>query len=221
MAPRVEVPPFLTRVRGAYRALRDLLRDPNRLDRVLALGEAVNVSAIAGLWARFADDSVGRALLRDKPAIDHASVDFAALRLLPEGTLGREYTRFLDDNGITPDVFQRPNLSNAEVAYLAQRMRQTHDLWHVITGYSPDVPGEILLQVFTYAQTGAPSAFLIGFFGTLRFGLKTDRPQFLKQVVRAYRAGKACRFLPTVHWETLWSAPVESLRRDFHCARMA
>ena len=37
-------------------------------------------------------------------------------------------------------------------AYLAQRMRQTHDIWHVLTGYATDVAGEVQLQAFTLAD---------------------------------------------------------------------
>ncbi|MFO0677823.1 MAG: Coq4 family protein [Polyangiaceae bacterium] len=218
-APSVDLPPWPVRARQAASALGDLLEDPNRLDRVLALCEAVNAKVLPDIWGRFQADETGRAILEEKPALDRTTLDFAALRALPEGTLGREYVRFLDDNGITPDVFKRPDLANAEVAYLAQRIRQTHDLWHVLTGYSPDVPGEILLQWFTYAQTRAPSAFLIGLFGTLRFGI--FERGFLPRVVHAYRKGGACRFLATVRWESRWNDRVEDLRREFDCTNVA
>src|SRR5581483_1426369 len=93
----------------------------------------------------------GKRILEERPSIDREHVDFDALRRLPDGTLGREYVRFLDDNHITPDVFQKPEIGDDRIAYVMQRVRQTHDLWHVLTGYTPDVPGEILLQAFTYA----------------------------------------------------------------------
>jgi ubiquinone biosynthesis protein Coq4 len=35
---------------------------------------------------------------------------------------------------------------------VGQRTRQTHDLWHVLTGLGTDIPGEIALQAFTYEQ---------------------------------------------------------------------
>ena len=36
-----------------------------------------------------------------------------ALRAMPDGTLGREYMRFLDGNGITPDAFEELPLMSA------------------------------------------------------------------------------------------------------------
>jgi Coenzyme Q (ubiquinone) biosynthesis protein Coq4 len=62
----------------------------------------------------------GRRILEERPTIDSKNVDFDALRRLPDGTLGREYLRFLDDNGITPDVFEKPDISDARVAYVMQ-----------------------------------------------------------------------------------------------------
>ena len=196
----------------AISALYDLARDPNRLDRVLALGEAVNFPVFQQLWNRFQNDPDGREILAERPAIDTQHVDFAALEALPDGTLGREYVRFLRANGITPDAF-KPITGDVDprAAYLAQRMRQTHDLWHVITGYTPDVPGEIQLQAFTFAQLHAPSALLITILGTLRYGVS------VRSVRQAHRRGRQARFFGTVRWERRWTEPVADLRVELEC----
>ena len=82
----------------------------------------------------------GRRFFAERPRIDRTHVDFDGLRKLPDGTLGREYTRFLDENGITPDAFEElPRVGDPRAAWLMLRLRQTHDLWHVLTGYRPDV----------------------------------------------------------------------------------
>lgn len=215
----VYVPPFTTRVARAFAAGRELMKDPGRLDQVLAFLLAVNIKVIAKRVRDLESTPEGRQILATQPRIDRTHVDFDALEQLPDGTLGREYVRFLKANGITPDVFaELPDVGDPRAAYMILRMRQTHDLWHVLTGYQPDVPGEILLQAFTHAQTGAPGSALIALFGTLRYTMwKKGAITSYRALMNAHRHGKECAFLPTVHWEREWSTPVSELRERLSC----
>jgi ubiquinone biosynthesis protein COQ4 len=211
--------PFLVRARRVAGAMLGLHRDPNRLDLVFVLGEAANARVLPRAWAMFEGHPEGRRVLADRPEIDSKHTDLAALARLPDGTLGREYARFLETNRITPDVFKAPEGIDPRAAYLAQRLRQTHDLWHVITGYETDLRGEVLLQAFTFAQTRAPSAFFIAAFGGLRGTLKN--PRFFARVARAYRHGEKARRFAPLYWEERWATPVEAIRADLACPRVA
>ncbi len=46
------------------------------------------------------------------------------------------------------------------------RLRDMHDLWHVVTGYGRDSFGEACLLAFSYAQTRNRGIAFIAFFGT-------------------------------------------------------
>ena len=213
--PRV-VPSSTERARAAFGALRTLAHDHGRLDQVLVLTQALNAGSVARAVTRFGATDEGRRFFAERPRIDRAHVDFDMLRRLPDGTLGREYTRFLDDNGITPDAFEElPNVGDEHAAWIMLRMRQTHDLWHVLTGYAPDVRGELLLQAFTYAQIRVPSALVIAAFGSLRW-MKLGR-HHLADLRHAYRRGEAASFLPTFRWEEHWATPVSELRSMLAC----
>ena len=203
-------------MRDIFSSLGILARDHTRLDQVLVLTKAMNIGRLARVASTFTENPEGARLFAEKPRIDRAHVDFDALRKLPDGTLGREYTRFLDDNGITPDAFEAlPDVGDERIAWIMLRMRQTHDLWHVLTGYSPDVPGELRLQAFTYAQTGAPSALFLVVFGTVRWTLRKKGQ--VGRLFEAYRRGKATKFLPTFRWEEHWATPVTELRTMLDC----
>jgi len=212
----LRIPSAAQRARTVVRTLATLARDPGRLDQVLVLAQTVNMPALARAMDRIEHDDAALALLEEQPRIDRAHVDLDALRRLPDGTLGREYTRFLDDNGITPDAFENlPDVGDPRAAYVMLRMRQTHDLWHVLTGYAPDVRGEILLQAFTYAQVRAPSALIIAMFGTLRWAFKW--PGQGKALREAFARGKRTGSLPMFRWEEHWATPVTELRALLEC----
>ncbi|MBX3219705.1 MAG: hypothetical protein KF795_04240 [Labilithrix sp.] len=215
-APPPVVPSFTARASAFLGALRILARDHGRLDQVLVMTQALNAGTVARAVTRFSASEEGRRFFAERPRIDRAHVDFDALRQLPEGTLGREYTRFLDDNGISPDAFEElPALADERAAWIMLRMRQTHDLWHVLTGYTPDVRGELLLQAFTYAQIRAPSALFLAVFGSLRW-MKLGGAHFAA-LRHAYRRGAATSFLPTFRWEEHWTTPVTELRATLSC----
>lgn len=216
VAARRSLPSLPQRTRTALRSLRILARDPGRLDQVLVMAQAVNAAAIARAVDRIEGDPAGHALLVEQPRIDRAHVDYDRLRQLPDGTLGREYARFLDANGITPDAFERlPDVADPRAAYIMLRMRQTHDLWHVLTGFRPDVRGEVLLQAFTYGQTGAPSALVIALFGSARWALRW--PGQRRALRDAYERGRRAGVLTTFRWEEHWETPVAALRDLLAC----
>ncbi len=196
----------------SIRALSAILRDPDDTRQVFLLGLAANARRLPWLLAQFALDAEGDRLLRERPAIDSRTVDWEALRALPDGTLGREYARYLDEHHLDPDLFQAPPGLPPTVAWLAQRIRQTHDIWHVLTDCAPDVPGEIALQAFTWGQLRMPSAGLIALVGTLRFGLR--HRTLARDVVRGVTRGRRARLLATVVFEDHWARPLGDVRRE-------
>jgi ubiquinone biosynthesis protein COQ4 len=195
------------------RALTALMRDPNDTKQVFYLGVVMNRGTYPRFLARFTNDDEGARLLRERCAIDSAHVDYTWLRTLPEHTLGGAYVHFLDANGLNPDLFQAP-LGLPEVpAYIGQRMRQVHDLWHVLTGYSTDVGSELALQAFTWAQTGVTSSAMVAIVGALRFSLRN--PRILPHAVDGYRRGKKAKFLAPVRWEIRFERPLDEVRAEF------
>jgi len=200
------------RARLAFDALRDLLDDPEDTSRVFVLGLLVSRRSYPHFLARLTLDDRGARLLREQPSIDSQSVDFAALRALPATTLGGAYARHLEERALDPDVFQAPPGLPEVPAYVAKRMRQVHDLWHVLTGYDTDVRGEVALQAFTFGQTGTPSALLIALGALLRFG-RQERGM-LPLAVDGFRRGRSAAFLPPVWLEEMWERPLDEVRRE-------
>ncbi len=203
--------PFHVRAARAMRALVRLARDPYDTEQVFILSTNINVGAIRRRLPRFYASAEGQRLYAEDRSIDTRHVDLDALAQLPAGTLGHEYTRFLADRDFTPDLFQAPeNVADPRASYLMKRIRQTHDLWHLLTGHPTNPAGEVALQAFTYGQLGAPSSLLIALAGTAR-GL-SDRRTLPAEVLSAYRAGRRAAPLVAFPWEDHWATPLAELR---------
>src|SRR6185312_7711782 len=169
MRESTPVPSLPRRLASAARALYGLTFEP-KMELVSDLTDALCVSAMSRMVERLDADAAGRRLLAERPRLDSNHVDFEGLAALPAGTRGREFAVFLRRHGITPDSFRppAPYFDDAS-AYVPLRLRQTHDLWHLLTGYAPDTCGEFMLSAFIFAQVGAPSSLLVALLGPVRY----------------------------------------------------
>ena len=74
-------------------------------DMIAALGEATATPFfINKLRDTMLSDATGRRILRDKPRITSTTLDIEKLKLLPDNTIGREYVRWLEIEGVSPDT---------------------------------------------------------------------------------------------------------------------
>ena len=195
--------------------LRKVLDNPEDTEQVLAFLGVINSGrANRARVARFFADPEGEVLYAEHRTIDSRTVDLDQLAALPEGTLGHAYAKFLRSHGITPEIFDGapPGISNPQRSYVVQRMRQTHDLWHVVTGCETDPPGEVALQAFTFSQTRSPGSAFLAVFGALRRVREQRDVGILRDVVALYRTGRRAGRLPTFAWEDHWATPLAEVR---------
>lgn len=198
------------RLKIAARALTRLMRDPEDTRQVFLLYVSLNATSFPRVIQRFLAEPEGARLMSQRPALDSTTLGFAWLSSLPAHTLGFAFARHMADNGLSPDLFQPPPGAPPDVAYLAQRLRQTHDLWHVVTGYGTGVIDELALQAFTYAQMKAPGPLILSVAGALRFGLRDRRA--IQRIYQGYRRGLSARPMLAVAWESLWELPLAEVR---------
>jgi ubiquinone biosynthesis protein COQ4 len=103
-----------------------------------------------------------------------------------------------------------------DLRFLRDRMRDTHDLWHVVTDYGVDLVGEAALLSFSYAQTKNPGVGLVVLLAV------TKGDAAIWRVLRdAYRAGARSAWLPAVAWETLLDRPLEEVRAQLRVGARA
>ncbi len=142
-------------------------------------------------------------------------VDPQALAALPEGSLGHALAHHLLDHGFDADYFRKVEVQS-DLDWVLMRMRQSHDLWHVVTGIGIDREGEIALKAFELAQTWRPMAAVITCGGLLRYLLKDpDRLGLvLAAIARGYQLGLAAEPLLAQRWELGWERPLQQWRQQ-------
>ena len=92
----------LRRIWQGVRAGIALALNPDDTQQVFYLAYSVDRETLPLLAERLRAVPSGSELLERRPAIDSTSVDFAALRALPENTLGGAYARMLQRNQLDP-----------------------------------------------------------------------------------------------------------------------
>ena len=108
------------------------------------------------------------------------------LEALPDGTLGREYARFIRANGITPlKTLLAMGEPRSLPAYLARRAYKLHDLMHVVVDTDASVLGEVPIVAFSLGQAtrGAARAPAMA-LAVLVMNIGIRRPWEMREAVR-------------------------------------
>ncbi|GAA6623571.1 Coq4 family protein [Scytonema sp. NUACC26] len=141
------------------------------------------------------------------------SPDIETLLNYPEGTLGYAYASYIKSAGFDPN-FYRPVKVESEIDYVLLRIRQTHDIWHIVTGFETDGLGELGLKAFELAQTRRPLAVVLVGGGLLITLIKS--PEIMKalldRIAVGYRMGSKAKPLLASKWEEHWDKPLSQWR---------
>ena len=202
----------------ALRAIRALIRNPDDTARVFDVIDALSGNHGERLFERFRRSPGGARLLAKRPDLLAALSDRARLASLPAGSLGRTYADFMGREQISADGLVEASMEGGrrdpdlppERAWLGARLRDMHDLWHVLTGYNRDLVGEAGLLAFTYAQTRNRG---IGFIVMVAWLRARGDFRWARSTIReGYRRGRAAAWLPEQEWEELLALPLAQVR---------
>jgi len=201
----------------AWRAIRALLRDPDDTRQVFKIVDALSGNAGARIFRRFQSTLTGTRILEERRDLLQTLCQREALAALPPGSLGRSYLDFVTKEQITADgLVAASQEAREQVEALGEdyrrtmeRLRDMHDLWHVVAGYGRDLVGEASLLAFTFAQTWNPGVGFIVAVAYLRLG---DAPGARELLREAFRRGQRAAWLPGEDWEALLARPLEEVR---------
>jgi ubiquinone biosynthesis protein Coq4 len=191
-----------------------LSQDPNRLGEVFAIADTGSKPEILAETARFVSrDPQGARALRE--GLRLGAVDLVALKKLPEGTLGRVFAEHMIDNGLDPRDIPVPTYPAGDFRYVKTHLRETHDIWHVVTGFDTDVAGEIGLQAFYLAQFPSRLSAVLIAMAFVHLATKNIEPRdaIMTAVMRGWALGKESRPFFGFEWGKHWDTSLDEVRK--------
>lgn len=227
MEPRRTNTPKQVDWKRAWHALKGLIRDPERTDLVFEIIDSLDGPAFEREFARFRLHPDGQRLLRERPDLLATLSDREALRRMPEGSFGRAYARFMDAENLTAGgLVEAENAAIGHDAneivdpdrrFFGDRLRDMHDLWHVLTGYGRDEAGEAANLAFTVGQVPSRGVWLIVLAAAV-LGPWSLAFSWQRYLFRAWRRGRRASKLSLVRYEDLLPLPLDEVRRRLHIA---
>ena len=203
----------------AFRAFRKLIRDKEDTAQVFEIMRALSGRSIARGYDRLLKTMEGgrQAFLREELA--HRLDDPAWLAGFGPGTVGAAYRDFREARGFTAEGLADEARKVAPLAdaphpviWYSRRLRDVHDIWHVLTGYQTDALGEACVVAFSHAQTGNLGFAFIGWGAAREIHRENRSIPARRAVLQAWRIGRAARWLPALDYEVLFAEPLETAR---------
>ena len=180
---------------------------------------------------RFAAHPTGQKLLAERPRRDLNALlaDRAKLAEMPKGSFADAYLVYMGGQGMgSADAFlaaadldekaTRFGWSEDQL-WFVRRMANSHDLFHVVSGYGRDIVGEIGVDAYTAGQIPLlPLRLLLAYF----LFLKPSTPvAWTRFVWRAFRHGRMTPSLMSVDYEALLERPLDEARRTIGVMTLA
>ncbi len=143
-------------------------------------------------------------------------IDLRELMSLPKGSLGYCYASQMIEQGLEPKFYRELKIED-DYSYIAMRMRETHDIWHIVTGFDTSVFGEAALQAFTLAQLRSPLAVaLLGAFFANSLAGKSSIENLLNMVQQGLSMGSKADCFLAEKWEEGWGKSLEEWRQKMN-----
>jgi len=198
-----------------------LVEDKEDTEQVFHIIEATKGKASHRQAWNFIKSDAGQRSLREETDIPAMLDDHARWADLPENSVGQRYMAFMKREGLSAQglVEESHKWATEEARprdlteWYFNRLRDTHDLFHVLTGYGRDALGEASLLGFSYSQNYNMGVLFIAYAGArqIKKVSGTKAPLFAA-VKEGRRLGKAAAKIAHQDVEAL-------MREDIHAAR--
>ncbi len=205
----------------ALRHFRELIRNKEDTTQVFHVIQALNGDSFQKQFVKFATSEKGRKRLEENIYLPPLLDNHDWLRTLPDDSFGRAYLNFMETEGLTAqglvDEYAGSSIDrdygHPDMNIYGDRLRDTHDMLHVLTGYGRDALGEASVLGFSHAQHGGPGVIFIAYGAALE--IRKTAPKgapVLKSVTEARKIGKAAQDIVYEDVMALLPLPLEEVR---------
>ncbi|MFT5572267.1 MAG: ubiquinone biosynthesis protein COQ4 [Cryomorphaceae bacterium] len=205
---------------SALGAAKKLIADPKDTPQVFVIMQALNGKSNKSGYNRLLTTKNGGQLAYRQVELASQLSEPQNLANLSVGSVGHNYRNMMKATGYSANgLAAASNIEGERIyaehphAWYARRTRDIHDIWHVLTGYSPDEPlDEACLVAFSYAQTKGLGWALIALFKIIDCRKLAFGRMQIRAIVEAYKNGKKATWLPAENYLALLEEPLEQAR---------
>jgi ubiquinone biosynthesis protein COQ4 len=206
--------------RAAFEALGRLRANKEDTSQVYAVMHALNGNAYELDYIRLLATPNGGRIAYERVELAERLMDDAWRASFPPHSVGAAYVDFIErehlsaqglidesHKGIPPAELDQRHL----YAWFFRRVRDVHDLWHVLTGYGRDSLGEMCLLAFSFQETHDLGRAIMAFGGVM----EAHGPlggQARAAIREARVRGAKASWLPAEDYEALMFEPLEAAR---------
>jgi ubiquinone biosynthesis protein Coq4 len=143
--------------------------------------------------------------------------DLEALLTLPPDSLGYIYAAQMKKMGLDPNLHAGMT-ADSDAEYVDLRLSQTHDIWHIVTGFDTSLSSEIGLQAFYLPQFPYPLGAMIVAINLISATLREPErlPKLLEAISQGFQMGKTAKLLFAQKWEEGWEKPLTQWRAELN-----
>ena len=204
----------------AFRALLRLFKNKEDTVQVFEIMRALSGASIPNGYAKLISTPQGGAIAYRRLELATVLSDHTYLEKLPAGSVGRAYLEFVTRENISAEGLVEESRKGIDkgidsehpYAWYGRRMRDIHDLWHVLSGYGRDAIGEACVVGFSYSQTKSLGFGLIALGGAFKLRAALPEQPIIGAVWEAYRNGAKAKWLPGEDYLRLLAEPLDSAR---------
>jgi len=211
----------------AARHMKKLLADKEDTEQVFYIMEALNGKNMKRKLIEYAKTEAGQAMFARRRDLPEILDDHDILKKLPENTVGRAYVAFMEREGLSAaglveeseKWWDHQEKYDDDIDFLGCRFRDTHDLYHVLTGYGRDKLGEICVLGFSHAHNGGFGNLFISYTGSWDLSKEAPAPHLIRQSLsEARKNGRAANHLSLEDIVALLEEPLEEARSRMNIA---
>ncbi|MBD2566558.1 Coq4 family protein [Anabaena lutea] len=193
------------------------------------IGNGVDIQGIFDLEDAFANQEVRAAQITYLKSIPEIAQIFEEryigptynveeLIKLPEDSLGYAYASNIKAVNYPAGFYPKVEVLD-DVSYYSLRMRQTHDIWHTVSGYGLTLFGGVGITVFQYAQNRDPlGAILLAGDILNNIKMHRDLDTYMLIVHEAYNVARQAKPFLAQKWEEAWEKPLAEWRAELNVA---
>jgi ubiquinone biosynthesis protein COQ4 len=204
----------------ALKAFRRVVANKDDTKSVFEVIRALSGRSIPKSYFRLVSTSAGGFEAFRGRELSELFEDQTWLAQFPPGSVGAVYRSFLAGRGYSAYGLANESRKDGDeriddphpIAWYARRLRDIHDVWHVLTGYSTDALGEACLLGFTYAQVGNGALLFLALAAALELKRLNWRGAYVRAVAQGWDHGRSACRLDTIDYRTLFAEPLDSAR---------